>query len=197
MEQEQPTDGVKGVVQRRVNYREVFNHTSWFAIGVLTPDGRVLEISKTMLDESDLPFEEVVGKPFVELPCWSHSVEAQERICQAIERAGRGEAVRMDIRTYPTREFYRDLDVTMMPFVTGDSKAKYLIYTSVDITERKWLEEERYAFIDSIPDLCWMASLDGSIQYLNKQWHTSTRTSSDQIQEDAWSQSIHPDDRQP
>ena len=52
MEQEQPTDSVKGVVQRRVNYREVFNHASWFAIGVLTPDGRVLEISNIVLDES-------------------------------------------------------------------------------------------------------------------------------------------------
>jgi PAS domain S-box-containing protein len=196
MEQEQPTGSVKAAGRCRVKYREGFNHASWFAIGVLTQDGRVLEISNIELDESDLPFEEVVGKPFVELPGWSDSVEAQEQIRQAIERAGRGETVRMDIRAYPTKASYRDLDVTIMPFVHGDSKAKYLIYASVDITERKWLEEERYFFIDSIPDLCWMASPDGSMQYLNKQWHTYTRTSSDQIQKDAWSQSIHPDERQ-
>ena len=72
------------VIERPATYREVFNHASWFAIGVLTPDGGVLEISKTMLDESDLPFEEVVGKPFVELPDWSYSVEAQKQISQAM-----------------------------------------------------------------------------------------------------------------
>src|SRR5258707_8490994 len=151
MEQEQPTDSVKGVVQRRVNYREVFNHASWLAIGVLTPDGRVLEISKSVLDESGLPLEEAIGKPFVELPGWTYSTEAQEQIREAIGRAGRGETVRMDIRAYLTEEFYRDLDVTIMPFVDSDIQAEYLIYTSVDITERKRLEEERRSFIDSIP----------------------------------------------
>jgi len=196
MEQEQPTGSVKAAGRCRVKYREGFNHASWFAIGVLTWDGRVLEISNIELDESDLPFEEVVGKPFVELPGWSHSVEAQEQIRQAIERAGRGETVRMDIRAYPTKASYPDLDITIMPFVDSASQAKYLIYASVDITESKWFEEERYFFIDSIPDLCWIASPDGSMQYLNKQWHTYTRTSSDQIQKDAWSHSIHPDERQ-
>ena len=196
MEQDQTTGTIKTVERRRVQYREVFNHASCFAIGVLTPDGSVLEISKSVLEESGLPFEEVIGKPFVELPEWSHSTEAQEQIREAIERAGRGETVRMDIRAYPTREFYRDLDVTMMPFVESASQAKYLIYTSVDITERKRLEEERRSFIDSIPDLAWMAGPDGALHYLNKRWYTYTQTSPDQVQGDAISQSIHPDERQ-
>src|SRR5258708_12391503 len=196
MYQEQTTDSVRAVGRRRVKYREVFNHASWLAIGVLTPDGRVLEISKSVLDESGLPLEEIVGKPFAELPGWSHSTEAQEQIRQAIERAGRGETVRMDIRAYPTEEFYRDLDVTMMPFVDSDSQTEYLIYTTVDITERKRLEEERRSFIDSIPDLAWMASPDGSLQYLNKRWYTYTQMSPDQLQGDALGYSIHPDERQ-
>jgi PAS domain S-box-containing protein len=182
MEQDQTTGNIKTVERRRVKYREVFNHASCFAIGVLTPDGSVLEISQSVLDESGLPIEEVIGKPFVELPCWSHSTEAQEQLREAIERAGRGETVRMDIRAYPTREFYRDLDVTMMPFVESASQAEYLIYTSVDITERKRLEEERRAFIDSIPDLAWMAGPDGALHYLNERWYTYTQTSPDQLQ---------------
>jgi PAS domain S-box-containing protein len=196
MEQEQPTGNIKTVGWRHVKYREVFDHASCFAIGVLTPDGRVLEISKSVLDESGLPLEEVIGKPFVELPEWSHSNEAQEQIREAIERAGRGETVRIDIRAYPTKEFYRDLDVTMMPFVDSASKAEYLIYTSVDITERKRLEEERRSFIDSIPDIAWMAGPDGSLQYLNERWYTYTQTSPDQVQGDAFSQYIHPGERQ-
>src|SRR5690242_9103570 len=84
MEQEQLTGSVKAVVQRRVNYREVFNYASWLAIGVLTPDGRVLEISKIVLDESDLQLEEVVGKPFAELPRWSHSTtDSNGRVWEA------------------------------------------------------------------------------------------------------------------
>ncbi|HEX6482439.1 MAG TPA: PAS domain-containing protein [Ktedonobacteraceae bacterium] len=143
MYQEQPTGSFKAAGRRRVTYREDFNHASWFVIGVLTSDGSALEISNSVLDESDLPFEEVVGKPFVELPGWAHSTEAQAQLREAIERAGRGETVRMDIRAYPTREFYRDLAVTMMPFVDSANQAEYLIYTSLDITERKQLEEER------------------------------------------------------
>ena len=196
MYQEQPTGSVKAAGQCRVKYREVFNHASWFAIGVLTRDGRVLEISNIVLDESGLRLEEVVGKPFVELPAWSHSTEAQEQIREAIERAGRGETVRIDIRAYPTKAFYRDLDVTIMPFVDSASQAEYLIYTSVDITERKRLEEERRSFIDSIPDLAWMASPDGAMEYLNKQWLTYTQTSPDHIHGDAWDHFIHPDERQ-
>jgi len=196
MYQEQPTGSVKAAGRCRVKYSEVFNQASWFAIGVLTRDGRVLEISNIVLDESGLRLEEVVGKPFVELPAWSHSTEAQEQIREAIERAGRGETFRIDIRAYPTKAFYRDLDVTIMPFVDSASQAEYLIYTSVDITERKRLEEERRSFIDSIPDLAWMASPDGAMEYLNKQWLTYTQTSPDHIHGDTWSHSIHPDERQ-
>jgi PAS domain S-box-containing protein len=184
------------VIQRPATYREVFNHASWFAIGVLTQDGRVLEISSIVLDESDLPLEEVVGKPFVELPAWSHSSETQEQIRQAIERAGRGETVRIDIRAYPTEEFYRDLDVMIMPFIASASQAEYLIYTSVDITERKRLEEERRSFIDSIPDLAWIVSRDGSLEYLNKRWYAYTQTSPNQVRGDVFCQYIHPDRRQ-
>src|SRR5260370_38981352 len=118
MYQEQPIGSVKAAGRCRVKYREIFNHASWFAIGVLTRDGRVLEISNIVLDESGLRLEEVVGKPFVELPAWSHSTEAQEQIREAIERAGRRETGRIDIRSYPSKPHYRELDLTIMPFMT-------------------------------------------------------------------------------
>jgi len=66
-----------------------------------------------------------------------------------------------------------------------------------DVTERRQLarqleksEEQFRTLAESIPQLCWMASADGSIYWYNRRWFDYTGTTLEQMQGWGW-QSVH------
>jgi PAS domain S-box-containing protein len=63
-------------------FRAIFNSTYQF-IGLLGPDGTVLEANQTALDFIGLSNADVIGKPFWEVPWWTHSPHLQQRVRQA------------------------------------------------------------------------------------------------------------------
>ena len=71
-------------------------------VGLLDPNGVVLEANKTALDGVDLRREDVIGRPFWETAWWAASPEVRARLRDAIVRARGGETVRYDAtRTTP------------------------------------------------------------------------------------------------
>lgn len=65
-------------------------------VGLLTPDGILLEANAAALRAGGITRDEVIGRPFWEAPWWSYSPEAQQRVRQAIETARGGTVVRYD-----------------------------------------------------------------------------------------------------
>jgi len=56
--------------------------------------------------------------------------------------------------------------------------------------------EQRYRFLaDSIPQMVWVATPSGVIEYVNRQWVEFTGLEAPAMQNDAWLAVIHPDDR--
>ncbi|MGB5426769.1 MAG: PAS domain S-box protein, partial [Gammaproteobacteria bacterium] len=74
-------------------FRAIFNSTYQF-IGLLNPDGTVLEANKTALDFIGLSNADVIGKPFWEAPWWTHSQQLQQRVRDGIMTAAQGKLVR-------------------------------------------------------------------------------------------------------
>jgi PAS domain-containing protein len=66
-------------------------------VGVMTPDGILIEANRTALAAAALHPEDVLGKPFAETYWWSYSVDVQNQLRAAIERATTGETVRYDV----------------------------------------------------------------------------------------------------
>ncbi|GHO56892.1 PAS domain-containing sensor histidine kinase [Ktedonobacter robiniae] len=196
MGQEPQIDNISARVKHIVKYREVVNYGTRFGLIVMTRDGRFLEVNHAILEDTGMSLNDLVGKYVVEMPWWSHSLETRLQIREVMERAMRGETVRFDIRVFPRSDFYRDVDVTIMPFLDSTRQGEYLIWTGFDVTERKRLEDEKHFLIDAIPTIIWTARPDGYIDYLNKQWSNYTLTSIEQSRGDGWSECVHPDDRQ-
>lgn len=196
MSQERQVDNISARVKHIVKYREVVNYGTRFGLIVMTRDGRILEVNHTILEDTGMSLNDLVGKYVVEMPWWSYSLETQRQIREVMKRAMRGETVRFDIRVCPRPTFYRDIDATIMPFLDSTSQGEYLIWTGFDVTERKHLEDEKHFLIDSIPTIIWTARPDGYIDYLNKQWSNYTLASIEQSSGDDWSKYVHPDDRQ-
>ena len=73
-------------------FRTVFNSSNQF-IGILNPDGILLDANQTALDAVGLRKEDVVGRPFWDIYCWSYSTDVQDRLKAAIRNASLGELV--------------------------------------------------------------------------------------------------------
>ena len=82
----------------------------------------------------------------------------------------------------------------------ADNKPSRLVGTSQDITERRQVEaalresEERLlAMANGIPQLAWIAGVDGSIYWYNQRWYEFTGKTLEQMQGWGWQSVHHPD----
>ncbi len=80
-------------------FRAIFNQTLRF-VGLLKPDGTLLEINQTALNFGKLRRSQVVGKLLWEAPWWESDAVVQEPLKQAISRAAQAEFVRYEIDIY-------------------------------------------------------------------------------------------------
>ncbi|EFH84520.1 PAS domain S-box protein [Ktedonobacter racemifer] len=164
-------------------------------IGVLTPEGIVLEINEVPLAEARVRREEVIGYPLAETRWWSCSPTSQEQLCAAIARASRGETVRFEAVVHLREGLDRHLEVVITPHRDADHHIAYLIIAGIDITERKRAEAELHALIDAIPQLVWITRPDGSHDSFNQRWRDYTGLSTAEAQGEGWMQCLHPEDR--
>lgn len=119
--------------------RAIFDLSFEF-IGLLTPDGILLDANKTALDFAGVQLSDVVGKPFWETPWWSHSPEMQARIRSAVENAAKGTLVREEA-IHPAHDgSLHSIDFTLKPVKDETGKITLLIPEGRDITENKQAE---------------------------------------------------------
>ncbi|MFH0738926.1 MAG: PAS domain-containing protein, partial [Candidatus Omnitrophota bacterium] len=59
--------------------RALYDQTFQF-IGLMTPDGTLIEANRTALEFSGIELSDVINKPFWQTPWWTHSPELQEKL---------------------------------------------------------------------------------------------------------------------
>lgn len=111
-------------------------------VGLLSPEGMLLEANRSVLEVTKLRFEDVVGKPVEELYPWSYVESLQQQLRDAVQRAASGETVRFDCEIRITENRFLIVDFCLSPlFDEKTGKVLYLIPSAADITSRKQAEE--------------------------------------------------------
>ena len=110
-------------------------------VGVMTPDGTLIEANQAPLEAGGLSPEEVLGKPFWDTYWFNHSPQVQEQLKQAIDRANHGEASRYDVDVRMAGGVLMTIDFMLVPLRDETGKIQFLIPSAVDISERKRAEE--------------------------------------------------------
>jgi PAS domain S-box-containing protein len=110
-------------------------------VGVLTPEGTLIEANRAALDAAGLKPENVLGKPFEQTYWWSWSPEVQVQLQDAIQSGARGDSSRFDviIRLGPGR--FIPIDFMMSPMRDRQGRISHLIPSAVPIEEQKRMEE--------------------------------------------------------
>ncbi|WP_436343772.1 PAS domain-containing sensor histidine kinase [Natronorubrum sp. FCH18a] len=120
--------------QRR--FEAIFNDPN-ILVGLLEPDGTVLDINGTAMEYIDADLEDVTGEPFWETPWWGEDETVQPNVKEWTERAAAGEYVEFEADlTRPNGDQYT-LSGVFRPVTNDDGEVVSIIVSDRDITERK------------------------------------------------------------
>lgn len=130
-------------------FKAIFDHTFEF-IGLLTPDGTLIEANQTALSFIDKKREDVIGLPFWDTPWWSHSALQQEQLKLAIQAASAGDLVRFESEHPAPDGMMLAVDFSLKPIKNDDGEVILLIPEGRDISEKKEAEKRVSEFYSTV-----------------------------------------------
>lgn len=128
--------------QSEARFRAIFNQTFQF-IGLLKPDGTLIEANDTTLKFAGLAPAEVIGNPFWEAHWWSNSEANRQQLRDAIQRAAQGEFVRYRVDVVGAEGKTVTIDFSLNPIKDQSGQVNLLIPEGRDITSEILAEERR------------------------------------------------------
>ncbi|HEX9006081.1 MAG TPA: ATP-binding protein, partial [Bacteroidota bacterium] len=122
-------------------FHAIFDH-AFQLMGLMTPDGKMLESNRTSLEFSGIDESVCVGRYFWETCWWSHTDELRTQIRDAVTRAAAGEFVRFEVTHKGGDGGLHYFDFSIKPVFDDDGKVVLLIPEGRDITDRRKLGEQ-------------------------------------------------------
>ncbi|MBI5431277.1 MAG: PAS domain S-box protein [Planctomycetes bacterium] len=135
--------------ESETRFHAIFDQ-SFEYIGLLSPDGIVLEANQTALDSTGVTRDEVVGKPFWETRWWPTTGDAREKLQRAIRAAASGEFVRYEAENRGRGDEMRTMDFSIKPACDASGKVVQLIPEGRDITELKRAQRAETAMLRAL-----------------------------------------------
>ena len=183
--------------------RSVLNALFTF-VGVLSPEGVLLEANRAPLEAAGISAADAIGKPFDETYWWSYSPEVQAQLRDAIRKARDGKPSRYDVPVRMKGGQLMTIDFMINPMRDSDGRIMYLIPSAVDISARKSAEEAlrrteaRFrAAAEAVADIVWTNNEHGQMEGEQPQWSAFTGQTTEQLQGYGWADALHPGDAQP
>src|SRR5687767_5164747 len=138
-------------------------------VGLMTPEGILIEANRPALAAAGLKPEDVLGKPFDETYWWAYSREVQEQLRQAIGRAARGDSSHYDVQVRGAENHRIDIDFSLHAVRDETGVVVFLDPSGGIITERKQTgnalregKKKVHLLADHITDAFWIRSPDMS-----------------------------------
>ncbi len=119
--------------------RDVLNSLTAF-VGVMNPDGTLVQANEAALNAAGLSPEDVLGKPFDETFWWSYSPEVQSQLREVISLARAGQSSRYDVKVRVADDCLIDLDFMLHPMMDEEGRVTHLIPSAIEISDRKQAE---------------------------------------------------------
>lgn len=137
-------------------------------VGLLTPDGELLEANRAALDAADLAPEDVMGRPFWDAYWWAHDAAVQEQLRRAIERARSGEVVRYDVPVQVRDGHLITIDFQLVPLVE-DGEVTYLVPSGLDVSDREDARRQAAAMAQLARGINGASSTDAISRLVSRQ----------------------------
>ena len=125
---------------KEARLRAIFE-TSYTYMGLLAPDGTLLDANATSLAGIKVRLEDIVGKPFWETPWFTGTPGMPETVRAAVSIVATGETIRREIHVNLPAGGWRWFDFQMRPVRDADGTVFAIMPEAVELTERRQAEE--------------------------------------------------------
>ena len=183
-------------------FRGIFDNMFQF-IGLLSPEGILLESNQASLTAAGIEIEDVVGQPFWGTYWWQVSPETQLQLKQAIACAAKGEFVRYEVEVFGINQTIIPIDFSLRPIFNESGQIVLLIPEGRDLREAKRRElelkqsEQRFTSLaTAAPVGIFRTDTEGNCLYVNKRWCEIAGLSAADAAGFGWISGIHPSDRE-
>ncbi|SDY11404.1 sensor histidine kinase [Citreimonas salinaria] len=122
-------------------------------IGLLTPEGRLLEVNDPVLAVSGIQRSDVVGQLFWDCDWWTYDQTVREQVRDAVQRARAGQTVRYDTGVRVADGTLLDIDFQIAPYRDTNGDLIALIPSAVDISGRRAVERALRASSQALHDV--------------------------------------------
>jgi PAS domain S-box-containing protein len=111
-------------------------------IGIMTPDGTLIEANKPALDAGGLTRADVIGKKFWDCFWWNHNADTMDQLKQAVAQAAKGDMLRYDTDVRIAGDVIIPIDFMLSPVFDDQGRVELLVPSGFDISLRKKSEEQ-------------------------------------------------------
>ncbi|WP_186435231.1 PAS domain S-box protein [Rheinheimera sediminis] len=110
-------------------------------VGILSPDGTVLDANKPPLELAGLTLDQVRNKKFWQCFWWQHDADVAKRIEIAVQNAKAGQISRFDT-SVQMKDSIVIIDFMLAPVYDEQQQLSFLVPSGIEITNRKRSEQE-------------------------------------------------------
>ena len=146
------------LVDSERRFRSVFNSTYQF-IGLMDPDGIILEANQSILEFLGYTEQDLIGKPFWEGMWRGVPPEEQSRIKDAIKEARQGNLVRYQVDMVGKNYTIRTIDFSLKPVLNEQGKTVLIIPEGRDITELRQAEDDAKHHLQELAHVLRLSSM--------------------------------------
>ncbi|QLK26395.1 ATP-binding protein [Natrinema zhouii] len=111
-------------------------------VGLLEPDGTVIDINRTAMEYIDADLADVTGEQFWETPWWGDGGDVRSDVKAWTERAATGEYVEFETDIFEPDGTEHTINGVFRPVTNDDGDVVSIVVSDRDVTERK--AHERY-----------------------------------------------------
>ena len=191
------------LAESEARFRAVFE-TAFQLMGLLSPEGIVLEANQEVFKFACVPRETIIGRPLWETPLWTRSPDpdAPDRLKAAIAEAAAGRPVHYEVEVSAADGRTAILDFSIRPIRDGAQNVVLLLPEGRDITavkqalEKLAKSEDRFRTLaDAMPQMIWGSDTEGNNIYSNARFLDFIGVSYG-LKAIPWTALVHPDDRE-
>jgi PAS domain S-box-containing protein len=157
----------------KLRFTGIFQQAFQF-IWILSTEGALLQANQTALDFIGMHRETEVGKPFWETAWWMHQTSSKDILKRALEDAGKGQLIRLELETTTRDGKPIELDFSFKPLVGDEGEVILIIAEGRDISDFKAaqarLNENQVrlnAIFSSMGEGLYQQDNEGNLIYLN------------------------------
>lgn len=147
----------RALAESERRFRAIFDGEYQF-VGLLRPNGSILEMNRAVLDKTGFSREEVLGLPFWEVRWWPDELTSA-RVEEAVKRAAHGEFVRFELELRGRNEDRVSIDFSVKPMRDEKDAVVLLIPEGRDISDLKAAQRRETAMTRAFAEIGESASL--------------------------------------